>query len=175
MIAIASILAFAACKKSDDSKPASAGATPSSTQAKPAEPATAGCPAGSTRNEAGGFCFKLPAGFKQQPEQKMGSMTMYEYADETFGVSFSITKFDAAGFKSQLDQVKQAAEAGKIVEKGDLPGGGAFWIYDDAEGNRWSVSVAHGAMTINCSTRVGTASTVDKQPILDQCKTVVPL
>jgi hypothetical protein len=175
-IAIASLLAFTACKKSDDSKPATTGSSPSSTPTKTAEPAKAGCAADYTKNEAGGFCFKLAAGFKPRPEQKMGSTTMYSYEDDASGVSFSVAKFEDYGFKSQLDQVKRAAEAGKGVETGDVPGGGKFWIYDDAEGNRWSVSVSHGAMTINCSTRVGTASTADnKQAVLDQCKTVTPL
>ena len=182
-ITIATLLAFAACKKSND-KPA-AGTSPAAKTgetakagepAPKAEPSKAACPAGYTKNEAGGFCFKLATGFTEKPEQKMGSTTMYAYENQDWGVAFKVVAFEEGDFARQIKSHEEKVEEGvTLVEKGDLPNGGKFWIYDN-DGNRWSKSTIHGANTIDCSARVSTASTIpNKQEILDQCKTAQPL
>lgn len=167
VVALVSLLTMAACQKSEAGKAVS---TSLST------PTKANCPADATRSDAGDFCFKLATGLRPKSEQQLGDYIAYDSEDGSTAVRFDISTFDESKFKSMLEEQENYAKAGKIVEMGDLPGGGKFWIYDNARGARWSASVSHGAKIIECSAGVEIASTApNKQAILDQCKTVVPL
>lgn len=137
-IAFASILTASGCKKSDDK---------ATNEAKPAEKA-AGCSDKALKHTNPSFCFDVPAGYAASPEKKGGagttSISVARASDkESFTLSWGMTGLTV---DSAIRQIKKpATDSEKIVEQGDLPGGGYFTrtVTNDATTSNKDYFTAH--------------------------------
>jgi hypothetical protein len=176
--------AFTGCKNKDATSGSSTGSDTKAgdtkvvdTKAADTKVAGGSCPAGTTKNDAGGFCAKLPDGYQAKPEHKIGTTQVdYEYRDanNNNGVTFTVKTFAESDFEMSAKLTKDNSDAAKGTST-EIPGG-TYWLYDDKE-DIWGRSLTHGAAkTIECTTRMGSKSSdPDKDTVLGICKTVTAL
>jgi hypothetical protein len=184
LIAVAVLGSGCKGKDSDKDKDKGKDVSTDKTDKKPGDgkvtsdkPAAKDCPADHTKNEAGGFCIKLPADFTAKPEQKMGdTQTVYSYgnANNSDSVSITVNAFDEARYDMEVKAKTEVSEAQKGTS-GDLPdGAGKFWVYDK-DGDTYSKSITRNAASyILCETRTGTADTTVATRI-EYCKSLMAL
>ncbi len=142
--------------------------------AKPAEPAAGGCAAGAVTSAEGGFCLSLPATQKaQDPYDKDESSRRYDYASEDGkGVTVVVTKMKEATewddeVKSLSDESTKATN--KDAQASDLPGGGKFWSWVEADGKtQVTVLVRKDLKRIFCRTSGNPADPA----LVDACKSL---
>ncbi|HEY4239468.1 MAG TPA: hypothetical protein VGM88_06615 [Kofleriaceae bacterium] len=165
-----SMLLVAACKKKD--------AEPAAGSAAAAAP-KATCPAGATKEAAGGFCLTLPANWHELPAGDFAGKKEYKFHDASNNheVSVTVGAYDGnqAGFDSSISISSDMVKTKTGFALVPIPGG-KFNTYQDEDGV-WGVSWVHDAKSVyECHTR---ESPTDKSPeiptINAACKTVVGL
>jgi hypothetical protein len=159
--------------------PASAAATPPASAAASASAATAGpplpkCPAGLTGNAVPAFCIKLASGYTVKDARTTptkGSIA-YDSGNATDNLMIS---YDATPMAEQIKDVEGELKFGgdKIEKKGDLPGGGKWYLGQHQDFER-VVSVVKGqsGLTLKCSFAYKTKNAPSKDAT-DACKTIV--
>jgi hypothetical protein len=121
--AVLCVVVFVGCKNEKDSAVAAPAA------AAPAAPESA-CGPGATVDTAGGYCIKLPAGWKVV-ETDEGSKLRKHYGVAEADVRVVISIYPADGdFEQLLGFQKKDAEvkdAQKLIGSGELPNGGFYF------------------------------------------------
>lgn len=194
-IALLSLLAVTACKKTEDKKTADTKVTEASPEtkpeAKPAAPSSNGkCADGFTYNTMGKFCIKLPPKFagKLDPEGREsgnGSAKQYGWAGgdsgNDYGITVFVSKMNEEYWTDSLERVKQPPYQGKLTADGKLDGGGTWATGEDSappagkHQRHWIHTVAKSpTQRLTCEiTRASGAGSPTEQEVFDTCKTIV--
>ena len=150
-------------------------ASPSGTApAASAAPAAPRCPAGLTGNAVPAYCIKLPAGYSVKDARTTpakGSIA-YETGSPTDALMVS---YDSTSIAEQTKDVESELKFGgdKIEKKGDLPGGGKWYLGSHADYERVVTLVKGPApLTLKCSFAYKPKSAPSKDAI-DVCKSIV--